>query len=82
VNEEGKKLMESQGETLSVEFKRAILQGDGSEFVRLVCAFLFWKENNVGLIDGVKVSGEGMEIMERVEKRVTDKVPMLSVEGR
>jgi hypothetical protein len=56
---------EAQGEAFRVHLEAALLKGYGAKVFGLICARFFRQQNNMGLVDGLQVRGEGVEVRER-----------------
>jgi hypothetical protein len=49
-----------------VDFEITVLEGDRAKRVRAIGARFHWEEDNVGFINGPKVSSKRMEVIEAV----------------
>ncbi len=59
-----------------MNFETTILEGNGSKVARLVRAFFFRKQDNMGFVDGPKVGKEVVEAREGFKKGCFDQVPI------
>jgi hypothetical protein len=82
VHKVGNEITELKGKAFGVNFKAAILKGDGPKVLWLVGAIFFREEDNVGFVVGPKVSGEVMKTGERLEEGGFNQVPIVFVKGR
>jgi hypothetical protein len=77
VNQKGDQTTQPEGEAFGVNFKAAVLKGNRSEVVAAVGAGLFWKEDDVRLVDRTKVNGKVKEVSHGGKKIALDEVPIV-----
>jgi hypothetical protein len=76
VNKEGDEGAKPEDEAFGVDFETTVLQRDRAKVVGVIGTGLLGKQNNVGLVDRVKIRGEVMKPLEGFHEVVFDEVPV------
>jgi hypothetical protein len=74
--------LEAKGKAFGMDFKAAILERNGPEVIRSICALFLREEDNIRLVDGSEVSFERVEICEGHLQRMFYEIPVVFIEGR
>jgi hypothetical protein len=76
VDEERDKILKAKGQTLRVDLKAAVREGDRPNIIRPVCPLLLRKEHDMGLVCGTKVRREFVETVHGIVESAFNKIPI------